>query len=695
MAWLAMTWRSTMFRAMTIETLVAGLLIMVCVGLRIADPSAVARLRTSAFDTFVKASPRVADGTFPVRVVAVDEPSLAAIGQWPWPRTRLADLAKALSSAGARSVTFDIMLVEPDRLSPGELAHSLRSDASLQPLMTELAKLPSNDTRLAAAIGRAPVILGIVGDANGRRDIGASLARFSFAGDDPQRFVPAFEAGITNLAELSKAATGVGAVNWLPTEDQIVRRAPLLVSIAGQLYPSLALETLRVAAGQSTIFVKSSGGSGLSAFGQSTGIESLRVGSTIVPTDAQGEMWLRPAPSDPRRTISAQRILDGTFDRADISGRHIMIGATAAGLLDLRATALAPSVPGVEIHAQALEQILAADHLLRPAYATGLELIFIVVFGGVVMWLIRRAGAMRAALVGAGAIGAVIAISWFAYAHAGLLFDPVYPSLSLAVFYLGTSLTTYVRSEADRARIRSAFSHYLAPSLVAELVRNHDKLKLGGETRIVTLLFADVRGFSRISERMAAEYLIRFVNRLFTPLTETILRNGGTIDKFMGDAVMAFWNAPTDDPDHARKACRTALQMLDDVVRLNAELVAEAEAAGSTHEPIRIGIGINTGSCVVGNVGSPERFDYSVLGDVVNVAARFEEATKTAGADIIIGEATASAVADFDLRDAGNVTLRSKDRPEKIFALLGDEASVRIFKVAAAPANPRGADVAG
>ncbi|MBX9683942.1 MAG: adenylate/guanylate cyclase domain-containing protein [Hyphomicrobium sp.] len=680
-------------RAMSIETIVASLLMLFCVALRIADPAAVARLRTSAFDSFVQALPRVADSTFPVRVVAIDEASLAAIGQWPWPRTRLAELARTLANAGARSVTFDIMLVEPDRLSPGELAHSLGSDESLRPLMSELAKLPSNDTRLAAAFGGAPVILGVVGDASGLRDIGKSPASFSFAGDDPLRFVPAFEAGITNLAELSRAATGIGAVNWLPTEDQIVRRAPLLVSIAGQLYPSLALETLRVAETQSTIFVKSSGGSGVSAFGQSTGIESLRVGSAIVPTDAQGEMWLRPAPSDPRRTISAHRILDGSFDRADISGRYIMIGATAAGLLDLRATALSPSVPGVEIHAQALEQILAADYLLRPAYATGLEIIFIVLFGGWVAWLIGRSGALRAAIVGASAIVAVIAVSWFAYARAGLLFDPVYPALSLAVLYLGTSLTTYVRSEADRARIRSAFSHYLAPSLVADLVRNHDKLKLGGETRTVTLLFADVRGFSRISERMAAEDLIRFVNRLFTPLTETILRNGGTIDKFMGDAVMAFWNAPTDDPDHARKACRTALQMLDDVAQLNADLMAEAETLGAVHEPIRIGIGINTGACVVGNVGSPERFDYSVLGDVVNVAARFEEATKTAGADIIIGEATAVAVAEFDIQDAGTVTLRSKDRPEKIFALLGDESSVRICKIAREPINQRGSDI--
>ncbi len=233
--------------------------------------------------------------------------------------------------------------------------------------------------------------------------------------------------------------------------------------------------------------------------------------------------------------------------------------------------------------------------------------------------------------------------------------------------YLAGSLTNYVRAEADRARIRSAFGHYVSPAVVEELAGNPERLKLGGETREVTLLFADIRGFSRLSEGMDAEELVGFVNTLFTPLADEILAHRGTIDKFMGDAVMAFWNAPLSDPRHARRACDTALAMQRIIFAMNA-------ARGAGAAPVRLGIGINTGPCVVGNVGSPQRFDYSVLGDVVNTASRIEEMTKTFGVPIIIGGKTAAAAGPLAFVEIGNATLRGKDRGEKLFALVGDEA---------------------
>jgi adenylate cyclase len=213
----------------------------------------------------------------------------------------------------------------------------------------------------------------------------------------------------------------------------------------------------------------------------------------------------------------------------------------------------------------------------------------------------------------------------------------------------------------------------VAPPLVDELARNHDKLKLGGEMREVTLLFADVRGFSRISEGMDAEALISFVNKLFTPLSEVILEKRGTIDKFMGDAVMAFWNAPVADPQHAANACRAALAMQAEIKRMNQSWAAVAAAAGEKAPQVRIGIGLNTGACCVGNVGSPQRFDYSVLGDAVNIASRLEEATKSYGVPIIAGERTAMKAQGFALLEIGTATLRGKDNPDRIFALLGDE----------------------
>ena len=663
-----------MLRLLPVQYLVALALLSASVALRVADPEPVARLRLSIFDSYIRSSPRVADTSFPVKIVAIDEASLDRFGQWPWPRTKLAELITKLPAAGAATITLALMLIEPDRLSPSELVRSLSDQDAIQPLIAAVAKLPSNDQRMADALKGAPAILGVVGDSSGTQGLPLPRASIAFAGDDPTASVSTFTGGVANLPLLSSAATGIGAANWVPSQDQILRRVPLVVAIAGKLYPSLALEALRVGAAQSTVFVKSSGGSGITAFGQQTGIESLRVGDKILPSDARGELWLKYAVRDLRRTISASRILDGNFETGDVQHRHVFIGATAVGLHDQRATPLDPAVPGVEIHAQALEQMLAGDHLTRPSYATGLEIAFLVAAGMLVAWLVARSGAIVAAIIAGAAVVSISTVSWFAFKRAGVLVDPVYPTLSVAALYVGTSLTSYVRSEVERARIRTAFAHYLAPPLVAELANNPHRLKLGGERREVTLLFMDVRGFSTISEKLDAEALVRLINRLFTPLTEAILRHRGTIDKFMGDAVMAFWNAPLLDPDHAKNACRAALAMLDELSRLNRAIAIEAEERGQTAEPIRIGIGINTGHCVVGNVGSPQRFDYSVLGDPVNVAARFESSTKTFGADIIIGERTAAEAADFAILEIATITPRGKGRSERIFALLGDDA---------------------
>ncbi|MBY0225177.1 MAG: adenylate/guanylate cyclase domain-containing protein [Hyphomicrobium sp.] len=657
-----------------------GVVLAAAVLLRIFDPTPVARLRLAIFDSLLTSAPRPVDETFPVRILDIDEASLAEFGQWPWPRTRLADIITRLNEAGARTITVDLILAEPDRWNASNIAKELARVPGLEPLGEKAASLPSNDDVLAAAISKAPVVLGFAGERDVSRQLVEPRAPFAIAGDDPMLFVPSFAGGVGSLPVLSEAATGIGAVNWIPESDQVVRRVPLLITAGGKLYPSLSLETIRIAQGAgTTILVRSSGASGILSFGEQTGIDSIRAGEVILPTDAQGELWLKFAPPDPRRSISARDLLAGRVDKSEIEGRFIFIGTSATGLMDLRTTPLVPALAGVEIHAQALEQMLIGDHLVRPSWATGAELVFLVVAGLLSALLIAcsqsvaryiaTSGAVAAAILTLAAIAGVIGLSWFAYRD-GLLIDPVYPSLALLAVYLVGSLTNYVRSEADRARIRSAFGYYVSPTVVEELARTPDRLKLGGDLRDVTLLFADVRGFSRLSEGMTAEELVSFINTLFTPLADEILAHRGTIDKFMGDAVMAFWNAPLTDPDHARQACRTALAMQAAIVAMNAR-------RGENTEPIRIGIGLNTGSCVVGNVGSPQRFDYSVLGDVVNTASRIEETTKTYGTPIIIGEQTAAAAADFAIVEITTTTLRGKNRGEKLFAVIGDETAAR------------------
>jgi adenylate cyclase len=668
-----------MQRPMATFSLVAALLTL-AVGVRIIDPEPIARLRFSIFDSYQRLMPSAVKFSHQVAIVAIDTASLNRIGQWPWPRTRLALIIERLRQAGARVIALDLILAEPDRLSPKEFARLFEGRPEFARLAEEAVNLPSNDEQLAAAIGTTPVVLGFVAETGAGSALAPPKAGLAFAGDDPQLFVPAFSGATSCLPMLGQRAAGIGSVNWLPSNDQIVRRVPLIVSVGGKIYPSLPLEAARVGMGESTLFVRSSGGSGMLAFGQQTGVESIRVGPIVLPTDANGEMWLGFSKHDATQDIPAYRILEGTFERGDVKDRYILIGASAPGLLDLRATPLQNAVPGVVVHAQALEQILSGARVHRPVYATGGELSFLVIFGALVAFLMQRRGPVLAALTAAAAMALVSALSWVAFWRHGLLLDPVYPSLALVALYLTISLGTYVKSEIDRNYVRSAFSHYLAPPLVEELARNHASLKLGGEMREVTVMFADVRGFSNIAEGLDAESLIHFVNEIFTPLSDVILARRGTIDKFIGDAVMAFWNAPLADSSHARHACQAALDMLATLDKLNGARAAEAAAWGGTATPIRIGIGLNTGDCCVGNVGSPQRFDYSILGDTVNIASRLQDETKIYELPIIAGEHTVAAAPEFAFLEFDCITLRGMGRQRRVFALLGDARTARTEK---------------
>ncbi len=650
-------------------------LLSLAVGFRLADPQAVARLRLSVFDTYQRLLPRVPPPERPVRVIDIDDASLAQLGQWPWPRTRLADMINKLRAAGVATIALDIVLAEPDRFSASELTQQLRDVPALRPLLERASELPSNDAELAAALGKANVVVGISGEQSPTgRTLPPAKPSLAIAGDDPKLFIPAFAGGTPSLAVLSETAKGIGAVNWLPEHDQVVRRVPLIITIGGAIYPSLAVEQLRLAEQAPTLFLRSSSGSGVQAFGQQTGLDSLRIGETILNSDGDGQMWLHFSPFDRSHYISAHDLLSGKFSAKDLQGRHVVIGSSATGLLDLRATPLDPSVPGVEIHAQALEQMLTGGGLTRPAWATGAELFLIVLGGALIAWLLQRSQPAAAAAVGGAALAAVAMASWLAFSKNGVLLDPVYPALTLILLYMAGSLFNYIEAEADRSRVRSAFSHYLSPSMVEQLAADPSKLKLGGETREITVLIADMRGFSRRSEGLEASEIISFVNSVFTPLTDIIIDEQGTIDKFMGDAVMAFWNAPLAQAAHAPQALRAALRMMARLDELNRQWSAEAVSEGREYKnPVRLGVGVNTGACSVGNVGSPQRLNYSIIGDPVNTAARLEEATKLYGAAILCGEETAKQAGSFALLEIGSQSLRGKDRAERAFAVAGDE----------------------
>ncbi len=655
------------------QVAVSGLVLLSAVGLRIADPDLLVDLRLKSFDLYQQIRPREYIPV-PVRFIDLDDESLEKLGQWPWPRTQVARLVEDLNRAGAATIVLDIVFAEPDRTSPAQIVDLWPSTPETDALRQRLASLPDHDATLAAAIDAAKnVVTGFVLLQDGGSGKTPSLkAGFAFAGDDPGKFVPGYAGAIVSLPSIQAAGQGAGGLNVIPERDGIVRRLPLLVKHKDALYPTLAVEALRVAQGASSYFIKSSGASGKPAYGARTGITNLRVGELVIPTDRLGRLWLYDTGPVKERRIPAWKFMKGDYDPALLRGNVVFVGASYAGLNDLHATPLHPAMSGVELQVQLTEQILLQRFLSRPDWARGAEIVFLVVLGLVLVVAPGRLGAAWSAGLTAVCVGGALALSWYGFSVHGLLLDPVYPAFVGVTVYSGSSLMGYLRTETERRQVRNAFSHYMSPALVERLVRDPSQLRLGGETREMTLLFCDIRGFTGIAERYDAQRLTSLINRFLTPMTDATLANGGTIDKYMGDALMAFWNAPLDDPEHATHAARTALEMRRRLVLLNEELAAEAADAGEEYAPLKIGIGLNTGMCCVGNMGSQQRFDYSALGDEVNLASRLEGQTKLYGVDIIMSNRTDEQANGFTTVELDRVSVVGKTVPVTIFALLGD-----------------------
>jgi adenylate cyclase len=489
---------------------------------------------------------------------------------------------------------------------------------------------------------------------------------FAMLGEEPLDFLPQFPGLLRNVRVIEEAAAGRGLFTVVPERDGIVRRVPMLMQAQGITMPSLSFEMLRVASGAGTILIKA----------DKYGIKSIRVKSFEIPTDKNGQLWVHYAHRDPSIYVSAVDVLDGRVPQDKIEGKLVLIGTSATGMNDIKTTPVAAVMPGVEIHAQVLESALMGAVLSQPAYAAGIEFMGAFLLGLLVIIFAPNFGPAKLVTLGALFASLLIGTSWYFYIHDRLLVDFTYPLLSTTAIYLTLIFSSFVREQAQRRQIRSAFGQYLSPALVEQLAQSPEKLVLGGEEREMTIMFSDVRGFTTISEtyKHDPQGLTKLMNRFLTPLTNAILARKGTIDKYMGDAIMAFWNAPLDDKEHQLNACEAAVGMLERIEELNRQRETEAQHGGHVYIPLNVGVGLNTGICVVGNMGSDLRFDYSVLGDSVNLASRLEGQSKEYGFPIIAGSQTALAVKDaFAILELDFIMVKGKKEPEVIYAIAGRE----------------------
>ena len=661
------------------EYAVPAFLLLMAAVVRFQAHEGVELVRNRVFDAYQRARPRPYEEA-PIRIIDLDDESLEKLGQWPWPRTQVARLVRRLGQLGASTVAFDIVFSEPDRTSPKKML-------DIWPDIPELAsmrasarsgRLPDHDQVLASAFGQANVVTGFVLTPAENAARPELKAGFTYAGDNPIVYLPDFSGAVTALPVLEKAAAGNGSFSIIPDQDGVIRRAPLLFRRGADLYPSLSLEALRIALGGTAVSVKSSGASGIVSFGQHTGISMLRLSgqglALKIPTDELGRIWIHYTAEAPGRTVPAWKIFEKGFPAESLAGSICFVGTSAAGLKDLRTTPLQPAAPGVEVHAQAAEQIFLQKFLERPDWADGAEFVYMAALGGPMIFLLPQLGAAWGGLLALLSGGGAFWFSWHAFTAWHWLVDPLYPFAVVLAVYLSSTFVTYWRTENEKKQVRGAFSRYMSPVLVEQLAAHPEKLQLGGEMKEMTLLFTDIRGFTTISEQFDPHGLTRLLNRFLTPMTGLILEHRGTIDKYMGDCIMAFWNAPLDDPEHAVNSCRAALAMRAALEKLNATLRKEAEKAKQKLHEIHIGIGLNTGPACVGNMGSDQRFDYSVIGDTVNLASRLEGQSKTYGVDIVIGPGTFEKAKDFATLELDLIRVKGKNLPVRIHALMGNGA---------------------
>ena len=589
--------------------------LFVMIGVRYENPTFVESVRLRYFDTLITSKKPTENNVYTVNI---DEDSLNKYGQWPLPRSEYSYIIQELYKRNAGLVILDVLMPERDRFGEDAI---LAKTIAKYPVI--LANIPAEKTKNNPKVPGAVII-----------------------GSEFEDTIVKYPGLIANVPELETNAVGVGSVNTMPEIDGVNRRAPLVSTVDGKIYPSLAMEVLRVAAGDSTVQIKLN----------ENGVEKMRIPSFgPITTDSLGRVWIDW--SQKGKQVSLANLPE------DFNSAMVIVGPTAAGIANPLSTPVGATYPQ-DVQASLIYTMMNGVVISRPDYADSLELLSILV-AGILLLILTRWTYVGLASIPIIVFGAAYGSHW-AFVNHLWLFDVTAFIGAAVLVALHAYGIKFVSEFLQKQQIKKQFGTYLSPAMVDKLQKNPELLTLGGEERELSIMFTDVRGFTSISEHYGKDVqgLTKIMNRYMTAMTAKIIENEGTLDKYIGDAQMAFWNAPLDDANHAKNAVKTALLMLKDLEKFNEEISKESVP------PFGLGIGINTGRVVVGNMGSIQRFDYTCLGDAVNLASRLEGQSKPYGVKLILGPITAEQVADeYQLIELDLIAVKGKTEPVKIYTV--------------------------
>ena len=612
-----------MIKKLLLSPWTAIVTLILIVSIRIIDPTFVESIRLRYFDTLITQN-KNAPNNANVVTINIDDDTLDKYGQWPLPRNEYAKIIEDLYKRNAGLVVFNVLMPNTDRMG--------------------------QDKVLQEILNKYPVILPSVPNdktLNQPKNPGSAVL-----GPEYMNMIVQYPGLIANIPMLENAATGIGIVNTLPEVDGVNRRIPLVAVVDEKIYPSLSMEALRVAANDNTVQIKLN----------SNGVEKMRIPKYgPISTDNLGRIWIDYSiKNDSYSLLKLPK---------DLNGAIVIVGLTASGLSNPVPTS-AGAIHPHDLQASVLSTMINGVVIKRPDYADGLELIFIIVSGVILLFLTRYTyvGILSVFVL---VTGAIIG-SNFVYSNYLWLFDITAVTVGTILVALHAYGIKFISEFLQKQQIKKQFGTYLSPALVEKLQKNPELLRLGGESRELSIMFTDVRGFTGISEHYGknVQGLTQIMNRYMTAMTQKILQNNGTLDKYIGDAQMAFWNAPLDEKNHAKLAVKTALEMLGSLDEFNKEISIEGVPA------FGMGLGINTDTVVVGNMGSNQRFDYTCLGDGVNLASRLEGQSKPYGVRIVLGPKTAEQVSeDYFVLELDCIAVKGKKEGVNIYTVLETDAN--------------------